>query len=52
MRNSSIWLDDLKKSKIESLNENIDVDVLIVGGGITGLSTLYNFINSNFFAAN
>lgn len=51
MRNSSIWLDDLKKSKIESLNENIDVDALIIGGGITGLSILYNLIGSNLKVA-
>lgn len=51
MRNSSIWLDDLKKSKIESLNENIDVDALIIGGGITGVSILYNLIGSNLKVA-
>ncbi|MBR3152291.1 MAG: FAD-binding oxidoreductase [Clostridia bacterium] len=39
----SYWLDKEKdkKRKFERLNKNIDVDVCIVGGGFTGLSTAY-----------
>lgn len=47
MINKSIWLDDYKDDNIEVLNKNIDVDVLIIGGGITGLTTLYNLRKSN-----
>ncbi len=41
----SLWekyRDDLKFPK---LTEDLDVDVLIIGGGITGLTTLYNLKN-------
>lgn len=35
------------KSVYPKLNDNIETDVLIVGGGITGLSTAYHLRNSN-----
>ncbi len=47
MKKMSIWLDTVEKEEYESLKKDIDVDVLIIGGGITGLSTLYNLRNSN-----
>lgn len=47
MKNKSIWLHDLNYQPNASLTENIDVDVLIIGGGITGLSVAYELINSN-----
>lgn len=42
MKNTSIWLDGIKKQKFRKLEKDIDVDVLIVGGGITGLSSAYH----------
>ena len=40
MKNISIWRD--KKVNSEPfLDENIETDILIIGGGITGLSTAY-----------
>ena len=42
MKNTSIWLDDIKKQKFKKLENDIDVDVLIVGGGITGVSSAYH----------
>lgn len=36
----SFWNKD-EKSKFEELNDNITVDVCIVGGGLTGMSTAY-----------
>ena len=42
MKNTSIWLDGLKKQSFKKLNKDIEVDVLIVGGGITGISTAYH----------
>lgn len=45
MKKESIWLKDLKISKNEPLNKDIEVDILIIGGGLTGISTLYNLRN-------
>ena len=42
MKNTSIWLDGIKKQKFRKLENDIDVDVLIVGGGITGVSSAYH----------
>ncbi len=46
MKKQSIWLKDFN-NKITILNKNIECDVLIIGGGITGLSTAYHLINKN-----
>lgn len=41
-KNTSTWLDTLKNPKqYPSLQENISVDVAIIGGGLTGISTAY-----------
>lgn len=45
MKNKSIW--EQKNKNLKSLKRNMQVDVLIIGGGITGLSCLYNLRNSN-----
>ena len=42
MKNTSIWLDALKKQSFKKLEKDINVDVLVVGGGITGISTAYH----------
>ena len=47
MYNKSIWLDYNPKDNIQKLDKDIDVDILIIGGGITGISTAYQLINSN-----
>ncbi len=47
MKNISIWKDTVKEKEYPELNENKEVDVLIIGGGITGISTLYNLSNTN-----
>ena len=39
--NISYWIDSVTPLEFETLNQNIDTDVLIVGGGIAGLSTAY-----------
>ncbi|MDE5630197.1 MAG: FAD-dependent oxidoreductase, partial [Bacilli bacterium] len=41
MKNISIWSEEIDKSKVNSLDADLDVDVAIVGGGITGLSVAY-----------
>lgn len=46
MKNESIWKE--KQEQIcPKLENNITTDVLIIGGGITGISTAYHLINGN-----
>ena len=47
MNNSSLWIKDLKIKKYKVLNKNINTDILIIGGGLTGLSCAYYLKNSN-----
>ena len=37
----SLWTDISKKHIFENLNENIKTDILIVGGGLTGILCAY-----------
>jgi len=46
MKNYSIWKDELKE-KYKKLENDLNVDVLIIGGGMTGINTAYQLINSN-----
>jgi glycine/D-amino acid oxidase-like deaminating enzyme len=46
MKKSSIWLDNIKYKESEKLLNDSSFDVLIIGGGITGISIAYNLINS------
>ena len=41
LKNYSIWKDGVKSKKYPNLEKDINVDVLIIGGGITGVSSLY-----------
>lgn len=47
MKNYSIWKDNIKLPEFNKLKDNIEVDVLIIGGGMTGINTLYQLRNSN-----
>ena len=47
MKYKSKWNDDLEKGTYESLREDITCDVLIIGGGLTGLSTAYHLNDVN-----
>lgn len=49
MDNRSIWEDIKKKEKRKKVEENKNVvtDILIIGGGIAGMSTAYFLMNSN-----
>lgn len=46
MKNTSIWINKQEKN-CKAIKQDIEVDVLIIGGGITGLSTLLELRNSN-----
>ena len=41
METKSIWFKDILETKYKTLKENIDTDILIIGGGMTGISLLY-----------
>jgi len=47
MKNISIWSDIKRKKNFKELNKNLEVDICIIGAGITGLSTAYHLINKN-----
>lgn len=42
MKNISIWQDNLEQKEYTALHEDKVCDVLIIGGGMTGISTLYH----------
>lgn len=43
MKDKSIWLDNYESTIFPRLEENIECDILIIGGGITGISCGYFF---------
>lgn len=47
MNNGSIWLKGIKTKLLPSLNKDIETDVLIIGGGITGISTAFYLKDTN-----
>jgi len=44
--NKSIW--ETNKSEVRTTKKNIETDVLIIGGGITGMTTALNLLNSDY----
>lgn len=46
MKNMSIWKEFKEKNSCPKLEKDLEVDVLVIGGGITGMSTIYHLINS------
>ena len=46
MKNYSIWKDNIELPEFNKLNKDIEVDVLIIGGGMTGINTLYQLSNT------
>lgn len=48
MKNKSIWIKGIKDKSLPSLEENITTDILIIGGGIAGLSAAYNLKDSKY----
>ena len=46
MNYSSIWKDNIDSISYKKLDKDIECDVLIIGGGITGISSLYHLRDS------
>lgn len=44
----SLWQDNINVEIEEPLDNNIETDILIVGGGISGISTAFYLKDSNF----
>ena len=48
MKHKSIWNEyKTNNNEIKEMKENISTDILIIGGGITGLTTAYYLKDSN-----
>ena len=48
MKNKSIWINNkIKNEMMSKLNKDIECEVLIIGGGMAGLSVAYQMMNSN-----
>ena len=47
MENKSLWQLYMRKNYTEKLNKDIETDILIIGGGITGITTAYFLKDSN-----
>ena len=44
----SLWQKDNNLKELKSVEENLKTDILIIGAGITGISTAYNLIKSDY----
>jgi len=47
MINKSLWLKGIKNNKVKALKSTLYTDVLIIGGGITGISCAYHLMNKS-----
>lgn len=47
MNNGSLWLKGIKTKLLPSLKKDIETDILIIGGGITGISTAFYLKDTN-----
>lgn len=45
--NKSFWLQTVKRKQYKGVEENIECDVCVIGGGITGLSCAYYLTKNN-----
>src|SRR5687768_13115973 len=44
--NFSYWIDSVNPIAFEKLNSNLETEVLVIGGGIAGLSVAYNLLKN------
>ena len=47
MKNKSIWKENAQNKEMPKLEKNLTCEILIIGGGVAGLSTAYFLKNSN-----
>ena len=45
MKSKSIWR-DIQSTSLKPISKNMDVDILIIGGGVSGLSVMYQLKDS------
>lgn len=45
---NSYWIDSVTLPTFSSLKQNLEVDVCIIGGGMTGLSTAYYLTKNGY----
>lgn len=50
MKKENIWKNTVKTKNLPALSQNMQVDYLIIGGGLTGISTLYQLQKNNLNA--
>ncbi len=48
MINESLWIANIKNRASHRLNKNIKTNILIIGGGMAGISTAFNLQNSHY----
>lgn len=48
MENKSIWINDIKPKINKKLDKNLDVDILIIGGGLTGITSCFYLKDSKY----
>lgn len=51
MKNYSIWKEGIELSNYKRLDKDIEIDVLIIGGGMTGINTFYHLRESSLKVA-
>ena len=51
MKNLPVWIDDTPIQKFPKLQRNISADVLVVGAGVTGITTAYLLEKAGFSVA-
>ncbi len=48
MKHISLWQNTFKHKKLPSIKKDLEVDVLIIGGGLTGFSALYELNKTKY----
>ena len=46
MKHESIWKEDFQSTEEKRFEKDFSVDILIIGGGLSGLSTAFHLLNT------